>query len=482
MRTYQDLEKLQDNEVSRMGFLAAAVGEHRSSKAYQVARDAEDYYAKKNVTILKYQKYIMNALGKKTPDIWSSDYKLTHGFFRQFVIQQVQYVLSHGVSFENEETKEKLGRDFDNKLQTLAKKAMVDGVSFGFWNYDHLDVFSFVDTPKEPGFVPLWDEDTGLLRAGIRYWKPTEETKRWTLYEQDGYTDYIERQDESMQILREKKSYMQTITTTEAYGIEEVEGRNYPGFPIIPMYANDLKESELIGIRPSIDCYDFIMSGMANNIDETSAFYWTLKGTGGMDDEDLLNFVNKMNQLHAVVLDRGVDAEAHTLSVPVDANKALLDYLKDDMYENFMLMNPSKALSGNMTATAIRLSYQQQDDKCGDFEYCIRDFIYKLFEIVGIEDEPSFHWNRIANQLDETNMVMTAANYLDDETLLNHLPWLTPEEVQTVIERKDETDMRRMMAVEDEEETETEESEAVGQVGEETNPVEDVETYLEEEI
>ena len=115
------------------------------------------------------------------------------------------------------------------------------------------------------------------------------------------------------------------------------------------------------------------------------------------------------------------------------------------MYENFMLMNPAKILSGNLTATAIRLSYQQQDDKCSDFEYCIRDFIYKLFDLLGIDDEPIFSWNRIANQLDETNMVMTAANYLDDETLLNHLPWLTPEEVRMILERRGEADMGRLM-------------------------------------
>ena len=45
--------------------------------------------AMKNVTILKYQKYLYNAMGQKVPDVWSSNYKLTHGFFRQFVIQQV---------------------------------------------------------------------------------------------------------------------------------------------------------------------------------------------------------------------------------------------------------------------------------------------------------------------------------------------------------------------------------------------------------
>lgn len=449
MKTYQDLTAVGEEEDKRMSFILSAVSSHRSSPEFKVAADAEEYYAKKNVTILRYQKYLRNALGQTVEDVWSSNYKLTHGFFRQFVLQQVQYVLANGIAFNEDDTKDMLGKNFDNQIQKLAKKAMVDGVAFGFWNYNHLDVFSYADTPKEPGFAPLYDEDSGLLRAGIRYWKPTSETKRWTLYEQDGYTDYIQRESNKMEVLQEKQAYVQTITATEACGVEEVEGRNYPGFPIIPMYANDLRESELVGIRPSIDCYDFIMSGMANNIDETSAFYWTLEGTGAMDDVDLINFVNRMKQLHAVVLDRGIEAEAHTVTIPVEANKMLLDYLKDDMYENFMLMNPAKALSGNMTATAIRLSYQQQDDKCSDFEYCIRDFTYKLFDLLGIDDEPIFSWNRIANQLDETNMVMTAANYLDDETLLNHLPWITPEEVQMVLERRGEADMERLLEAEE---------------------------------
>lgn len=49
-----------------------------------------------------------------------------------------------------------------------------------------------------------------------------------------------------------------------------------------------------------------------------------------------------------------------------------------------------------------------------------------------MQDEPSFRWNRIANQTEETQMVMTAAPYLDDEAVLKHLPWLTPEEVDDI--------------------------------------------------
>lgn len=448
MKTYQDLKALGANEAARAAFVDKAVSEHMTSAKYRVARDAEAYYAKHNITMEKYVKVIMNALGQAVPDVWSSNYKLTHGFFRRFVLQQTQYVLSNGVTFEKPETKDKLGRDFDNKLQDLAKRALVGGVSFGFWNIDHLDVFSFADTPSEPGFVPLYDEETGYLCAGVRYWTPTQGVRRWTLYELDGYTDYIKRKDESIRVLNTKRAYAQISKVTQACGVEEVEGMNYSGFPIIPMYANDLKESEIVGIRAAIDCYDFIKSGMANNVDENSAFYWTLKNTGGMDDEDLANFVTKMKQLHAVTLDRGVEADAHTLAVPYEANKMLLDYLKDDMYADFMLLNADKALSGDKTATAIRLAYQAQDDKSGDFEYCISDFINRLLDLLGIDDTPSFKWNRIANQTEETQMVMTAAQYLDDEAVLKHLPWLTPEEVDELLKRRENENVDRVISAE----------------------------------
>lgn len=444
MHTYQELEALGNDEKKRMDFIRAVVAQHMASDEYKIASDAELYYAKKNPTILAYQKVLRDALGRTIPDVWSAGYKLTHGFFRQFVLQLTQYVLSNGVTFEKDGTKDRLGSELDNRLQQLAKKAQVDGVSFGFWNLDHLEAFSFVDTPKEPGFAPLYDEDTGLLKAGVRYWQPTEQARRWTLYEVEGYTDYIQRKGKDMAVLNERRPYIQKVRATEIGGVEDVKGDNYPGFPIIPLYANDLKESELIGIRPSIDCYDFISSGMANNIDETSVFYWTLKGTGGMDDVDLVQFINRMKQLKGAVLDRGVEAEAHTLAVPVEANKELLDRLKADLYENMMLMDPQKALSGNMTATAIRLAYQQQDDKAGDFEYCIRDFLSRLLALVGIEDEPSFQWNRIANQMEETQMVMTAAPYLTDKAVLEHLPWLTPEQVEEILREKDAESLDRL--------------------------------------
>ena len=447
MTTYQGLIAVGENEINRMEFVRSVVNDHISSDDYKIASAAEAYYAKRNLTIDKFQKFLYTASGKAYPDLFSANYKLKTLFFRRFVIQQVQYVLSNGVDFEQDSTKARLGDTFDSRITQLAKKAMVDKVSFGFWNNDHLEVFSYADTPNEPGFAPLYDEEDGFLKAGVRYWVVSgTETKRYTLYEIDGYTEYIDTKKDGLRVWKEKRPYLQTIRRSDVDGETVEGGDNYPGFPIIPMYANDLRQSELVGIRESIDCYDFVKSGLANEIDDTSGIYWVLKNSGGMDDLDIARFLDRMRTLRAATVDSddGGGAEAHTLDVPYQAREAMLTRLRSDLYEDFQLVDMDKIMSGNLTATAIRMGYQSQDDKCGDFEYCIRDFIGKLLALLGIEDTPSFQWNRIANQLEETQMVLMAANYLDDESILRHLPWVLPEEVDEIMRRRDEEDVSRV--------------------------------------
>ena len=41
-------------------------------------------------------------------------------------------------------------------------------------------------------------------------------------------------------------------------------------------------------------------------------------------------------------------------------------------------------------------------------------------------------------------MVISAAEFLDDETVLNHIPWILPEEVPDILKRRDEADLKRM--------------------------------------
>ncbi len=448
IKTYQDLIAVGLDEKVRMQFIESVINDHRSSKKYRDAAVANEYYAKRNVTITQFQKFLYTMSGKKVTDIYSANYKTKTAFFRSMVIQQTQYVLSNGITFAKSDTKDKLGRDFDYQIQTAAKKAMIDGVSFCFFNFDHVEVFGFADTPSCPGFAPLYDEDSSLLRAGVRYWysgSDGQNVLHATLYEEDGYATYIHKHGSDMEQVDTKRGYIKTATSTADNLISEVAYSNYPSFPIIPLYANDLHESELNGLRESIDCYDYIKNGLANDIDDTAGIYWTIKNSGGFDDEDMVKFLDRLRVVKAASVSADdAEVESHTVDVPVEARSTMLEILRTDLYKDAMLLNVSELSASAKTATEIRAAYQPQDDKCGDFEYHISNTIYKILQLIGIEDEPAYKWNRIANMTEETQMVMLAANYLDDEAILNHLPWITPEEVDGILKRRDAEDLNRL--------------------------------------
>lgn len=440
MKTYQDfLEVAEKSDRERMEFVLSAINNHKDSDLYKQAVIAKEYDAHRNVTIANFQKLLYTLNGKVIPDNYSPNYKLRSNFFANFITQETQYLLGNGVTLKKEENKAKLGAGFDTRLQDAAHDALVGGVSYGFWNLDHLEVFDVTE------FVPLLDEENGALRSGIRFWQVcTGKPLRATLFEPDGFTQFIRRSGEEMMILEPKRGYVAVEATSEIDGTELLAYQNYPGFPIIPMYGNRAKQSELVGQREAIDCYDLIKSGFANTVDDASVIYWTISNAGGMDEIDMARFKESMRRIGVgLVDDDGAKAEAHTLTIPVEAREALLSRISDDLYRDFQMLDVTKLQGGQKTATEITAAYQPMDNKVDQFEYCVIDFLQALFKIVGIEDDPSFTRSKVTNQLEQTQMVLLAANYLDDETILNKLPWLTQEEVAEILKRKAAEDIVR---------------------------------------
>lgn len=440
MYTYQDLIKV-NVEASEVGqtsprgaFCRSAIDSFRGSKLYQDAQLGESYYNKHNVTIEQYQKFLYTLSGNKVSDIFSSNYKLKTTFFRRLVIQQVQYVLGNGVTLKNTD-KSKLGKDFDFKLQTAAKRAMAGGRAFGFWNLDHLEVFGFADTPSEAGFCPLYDENTAELMAGVRFWfRNVGDTVifRATLYEADGFTEYIQSGNKAVVLLKEKQPY-KTIVKSTSMGVEEVVGENYSRLPIVELFANDSHESELIGIKECIDCYDFVKSGLANDINDMDGLYWIIQNSGGMEDPDLAQFIHRLKTVRAVAVEDADQVSAHTQEVPYTARQVMLDILRRDIYEDFQSADLGSLSAAAKTAQEIRSAYQAMDNKCTDFEYYLIKFVEDILVVAGITDEVSFTWNKITNQAEETSMVLSAAQFLTPEMIIKKLPFLTPEEAEEVI-------------------------------------------------
>lgn len=438
MKTYQDLIAI-TSEEDKQNFIKTVISEHKQSALYKEAETAYDYFCRKNTTIVHFQKVLYTLSGETTPDYISPNYKFCNNFFPIFVKQEASHLLGNGITFEEDTTKDSLGGpQFDNQLFRAGVSALWGAVSFMFFNLDHIEVFKVTE------FAPLYDEETGALRAGIRFWQiDSRKPMRVTLYEEDGYTEY-KFNGGAGEIIQPKRSYIITKQISEATGTEILEGRNYPSFPIVPLWANEERQSELTGIREKIDGYDLIQSGFANDLDEASHIYWIITNAGGMDDIDLKKFIERMKTVRAAAVDEdGSTATPHTVEVPYAARQAGLNELRDSLYRDAMALDTDKISAGNVTATAIEASYENLTLKVDAFEMCVTDAIKAILSLAGIEDNPTYKRSKIINMQEDTQMVLSAAQYLDDETILKHLPFLNPDEIDDILARKTEEEAER---------------------------------------
>lgn len=417
MYTYQDLVAVGSADKDRMDFVRKCINQHKTTAMYKTAAIADQYNRHRNVTIIEYQKILYTVSGKAIPDIWSPNFKMACRHFHRFITQEKQYLLGNGVSWKNSDTADKLGTSncqFDTQLAELAKNALIHGVGFGFFNLDHLEVFSLLE------FVPLYDEENGGLRAGIRFWQiDSQKPLRATLYEEDGYTDYIWK-DGKGEVLKNKdgvakRAYKLTYAKNDIDGERIYDFENYPAFPIVPMWGNSEHQSEIVGLREQIDCYDLIKSGFANTVDEASMVFWTIQNAGGMSDMDLAKFIERMRIVHAATVDDQAQAQSHTQEAPYASREALLDRLDKDLYRDAMALNPEIISGGAVTATQIKAAYEALNSKTDDFEYQVTSFVNKILFLAGIDDTPTYTRSILVNTNETIQNIMLAKDVLPRE-------------------------------------------------------------------
>lgn len=447
MKYYEDLQALTEAErKAPFNFVVAAIEDYKRSARYKDALIAYDYFRKRNVTITKYKKLLYTISGEAVPDNYSANFKFINAFFPKFVKQENAFLLGDGVTFNDNNTKDALGGDdFDGQLYAAGEAALWGACAYMFFNLDHVDVFNALE------FVPLVSVEDDALHAGIRFWRIDKDHPLMAvLYEEDGYTKLIYPNGEKPRILAPKRPYKITVSESAVDGVEVQSGENYPGFPIVPLWANKEHQSELTGLREKIDGYDLIQSGFANDLDDASMIYWIVNGAEDMDEEDLTKFINQIKRVHAAVInDESAKAEAHTVDLPYAAREAGLANIRDSLYDDAMALDTKQITAGNITATAINAAYENLDLKCDGFEYCVTNAIKGLLKLVDIEDSPTYHRRKTTNQSEITGMVLSAAEYLDDETVLKKLPFINIDEVEDILIKKDKEEAGRFDDVED---------------------------------
>ena len=451
MKTFQDFQKaIEENRL--IDFIVNAISEYRTSVDYKIAMDANEYEAERNVTVNQYRKKLYTMTGQEVADFTSANNHIASNFFHRLTTQRVAYSLGNGVSFANatqemvegkrvkkDTTKEKLGNDFDTVLYKAGKYARIHKVSYVFWNYDHCDLFKMTE------FMPLFDEFDGSLKAGFRFWSLDWNNKPVTVvvYEEDGYTKYRTKPGSKGMDIAEyepKRAYKQKIAHNQVDADEIVDESNYSYLPIVPFWGSSHKQSDLVGMRAKIDAYDLVKSGFANDLEECAEIYWIVSNAMGMNDQDLAKFRDRIKLNHIAVVDtENSPVTPYTQDIPVAARESLLKSLREQIYEDYGGLDVHTIAAG-ATNDHIDAAYQSVDEEADDFEYQAIECIRGILNIIGIDDMPLFNRNRISNQLERTNMVLMAAQYLDNETILKKLPFITPDEIDSILMNNDKDD------------------------------------------
>ena len=173
--TYQDwLQTARTAEDAR-----GIVRKYKASAFFRAALEADRYFRGENPTLDS--KYLLRVRTTQREDEHGMvtraarqeevvGNRISSSFLRRFVCQQNQYLLGNGVTLKDETQKQRLGAGFDTALQMIGERALLHGVSYGYWNYDHIEpLFAVVDDAS--GCCALLDELTGEIGVAIQFWQ-----------------------------------------------------------------------------------------------------------------------------------------------------------------------------------------------------------------------------------------------------------------------------------------------------------------------
>ena len=453
---------------------------YKDLEDFQQGLEANAYFNGFNTEIMKKVIIKPEVMRTKTEDGEKKSLKtskvignrLSNDFFFRFVVQQNQYLLGNGVTLRDVEIKKKLGRSFDTRLQEIGENALLHGVSWGYWNNDHLESISAVKDPYS-GFVALCDEMTSEPKVGIQFWQIGRDKPMGVrLFEMDGVTVYrfpttgVNENTTKAEIIEPKRPY-KIAHLTDGAGIIQTESgasmlseENYHSLPVVPLFANKEKRSELThNIKSKIDCYDRIQSDLGDNLDRANDVYWVLNNFGGTTD-DVINMIEMINEVKAVLNESnavggGATAEPRTIEVPYMARATALDILRKSLYQDFMALDMDEIKGGSLTNVAIKTAMANLNLKADRYEWQCFSFVQNILALVGVEGEDAeiirFNRRGIVNESETIANIYMMRQDVSRQWALEANPMVNSDEIPFILEerkKEQEEDTETMLGIE----------------------------------
>ena len=435
MITFNDFEKNKSES-----YILDIINNFKGSQRYRDAITARDYYNGMNTEINRRLQLFRNSKGEKEIDIFVANNQIANEYYKKIVMQENSYLLGNGPTLPDE-IKDNFSRTFDQRFFEAGLSALIDGVG---WIYCSLDKNNkmMLSTWGGAEFIPLFDERTGALMAGIRFWQIDINKPMYVeLYEIDGKTTYISA-EQKLEILEPKQNYIIKKDTIKAMDLVEITESGFGMLPIFPLYANFQKVTTLTpALKQKLDLWDIVMSDFGNNLEDSKDLYWVLTNYGG---QDISEFLAEYKKYKIIQTDSEGSAEAKTIEVPWQAREVLLNALKKEIFQSAMALDTEELSGSNLTNVAIKSIMANLDLKTDDFEIQALNTLYAIMELYysyfgGNIDELTIELKRrtIINDTEVVQLIYTMREDIDQRTALEKNPLISPEEIEEILKRSE---------------------------------------------
>ena len=204
------------------------------------------------------------------------------------------------------------------------------------------------------------------------------------LYEIDGVTTWTKQNNETKLAEAQAKTPYRYSRRRFRYSPQEISNvRNYGQLPIVPIYANAEKRSELTRpIRSKIDILDLLFTSYANEFLNSNFIYWLISDFDGKIDD--LIAVKETAEKLGIIAQRGDGKMAtQTINMPYEAFEAMVERLVASIFDEAMIFNPAGLAGSTNIATAITAGQYPQIAKAAGLKRQLKKSIMTMSDIAG---------------------------------------------------------------------------------------------------
>lgn len=377
--------------------------------------------------------------------------RVSSNFYQIMVDQEAGYLATHEPTFDvgddkdNNVIKEMLGDSLSLTVQNLIIDTSNAGIGWLHYWIDDNNNFKFgIVTPEQ--IYPIYsdnlendlvaveriyrafDEEAGKYRQIVEYWNS------------EACTSFVVNDNNS---LDEYNNVLTTDNSTNTItGSGNVYNHPFGRVPFIKFRKNKYEKPELAKVKGSIDIYDKVYCGFANDLEDIQQTLMVLKDYGGTDLDE---FMNELRKHKAIKVDDDGDVNQLQIEIPVEARQTMLELTKQKIFDEGQAIDPEKFMdNGALSGKAIKGLYAHLDLKATTTEKNFRQgfavLIRAMLKFKGASDYETRNisqtWtkNAIQDELEKAQAIAQLAPYMSEYAIANANPFV--DDVQAEIQHK----------------------------------------------